>query len=84
MLRADHTYQRHALEDIFTQARWRGAGIELRLHGCDPDQAEAAARRRCYPVLVGATDSAQGLREACVMDGEGYVWVPDVPSRSQA
>lgn len=78
MLHADHTYEGHAFENIFSGVTQRGAGLELRLHGCDPDLAEAAAKRLGYQVLVGATDKKHGLREAYLVDADGYVWVPDV------
>ncbi len=81
MLHADHTYQGHELESVFKDAKPRGAGIELRLHGCDPDQAEQAARRLGYRVLVSAREKAHGLREAYLIDSDGYVWVPDVHSK---
>src|SRR5712692_5774601 len=42
MLHADHTYQEHPLKNIFAGVSPRGAGAELRLHGCDPDTADAA------------------------------------------
>jgi catechol 2,3-dioxygenase-like lactoylglutathione lyase family enzyme len=80
MLHADHTYQGHPLESVFTGVEARGAGVELRLHGCDPDGAEAAARRLGFKVLVSATDKGHGLREAYLVDGDGYVWVPDIQS----
>jgi len=48
------------------------------LHGCDPDEAEAAARRLGFKVLVETTDKPHGLREAYLVDADGYVWVPDV------
>jgi hypothetical protein len=78
MLHADHTYQGHALESVFTGVGTRGAGVELRLHGCNPDSAEAAARNLGFKVLVNTADTAHGLREAYLMDGDGYVWVPDI------
>jgi hypothetical protein len=53
--------------------------VELRLYGVDPDQAEAAARRRDAVVLAGAADKEHGLREAYIVDDDGYVWVPSVP-----
>ena len=56
----------------------RGAGVELRLHGCNPDQAEAAARRLGFTVLAPAADKPHGLREAYLLDGDGYIWVADV------
>lgn len=81
MLHADHTYQGHPLENVFQGEAPRGAGVELRLHGCDPDAAEAAAKRLGFKVLASATDKGHGLREAHLVDADGYVWVPDVHSK---
>ena len=82
MLHADHTYDEHAMQKAITGVDQRGAGLELRLHGCDPDRAEVAARRLGFEVLAAATDKeAHGLREAFLIDPDGYVWVPDVPLR---
>jgi hypothetical protein len=55
-------------------------GAELRLHGRDPDAAEAAAKRLGYTVLASATDKPHGLREVFLIDSDGYLWVPDIPS----
>ncbi|MBT6274275.1 MAG: hypothetical protein HOI95_09095, partial [Chromatiales bacterium] len=41
-LHADHTYSDHPLHGVATHAQGRGPGIELRLHGRDPDAAEVA------------------------------------------
>lgn len=79
MLHADHTYERHPLVGLVREAGLRGAGVELRLHGCDPDTAEAAARRLGYVVLAGAQDKPHGLREVYLCDDDGYTWVPDRP-----
>ncbi len=79
MLHADHTYQGHALEGLLAEVGQRGAGVELRLHGRNPDEAEAAARRLGFSVLTPATDKPHGLREAYFVDGDGYTWVPDTP-----
>ena len=59
----------------------RGAGAELRLYGVDPDAAEARARALDAPVLAGAADKPHGLREAYLIDPDGYVWVPCRASR---
>lgn len=80
MLHADHTYDHHPLSGVIACVEQRGAGIELRLHGCDPDAAEAAARRLGLTVLASASDKGHGLREAHLVDADGYVWVPDVPT----
>jgi len=78
MLHAAHTYQDHPMGRLLAGAGQRGAGAEFRLHGCDPDQAEAAARHLGFKVLVGTTHKPHGLREAYLVDADGYVWVPDV------
>lgn len=78
MLHTDHTYDGHPL--LTTVGPWtRGGGLELRLHGCDPDRAEAAARTHGFQVLAESADKPHGLREVFLRDADGYVWVPDVP-----
>lgn len=80
MLHADHTYDAHPLLDDTRSAGRRGAGAELRLHGCDPDAVAARAAELGFRVLDGPRDQPDhGLREAHVIDDDGYVWVPDVP-----
>ena len=54
----------------------------MRLKGRDPDEAEAAARRLGFNVLVAVTDKPHGLREAYLVDSDGYVWVPDVHAKT--
>lgn len=58
----------------------RGGGVELRLYGIDPDAAEARARARGDRVLAASSDKPHGLRECYLVDPDGYVWVPGVPS----
>ena len=79
ILHAHHTYDAHPWHPIITSDAPRGVGAELRLHGRDPDEAEAAARRLGFTILQVAADKPHGLREAYIVDGDGYVWVPDVP-----
>ena len=80
MVHADHTYDRHPLLADTRAHRRRGAGVELRLHGCDPDRAAASAREHGFTVLDGPRDQPDhGLREVHLIDGDGYVWVPDLP-----
>ena len=79
MLHADHTYDNHPLHGSLTDDLARGIGAEIRLHGRDPDEAEAAARQLGCHVLQGAMDKPHGLREAFLIDPDGYLWVPDVP-----
>lgn len=79
MVHADHTYLDNPLSGIVAGAEARGAGIELRLYGVDPDEAEQRARDGGWTVLSGAIDKPHGLREAILIDDEGYVWIPSVP-----
>ena len=80
MLHAHHTYDAHPWHSIITSDARRGVGVEMRLHGRDPDAAESAARRLGFEIIQPATDKPHGLREAYVADRDGYVWVPDVPT----
>jgi catechol 2,3-dioxygenase-like lactoylglutathione lyase family enzyme len=82
MLHADHTYRGHPLHDEASAVTARGSGIELRLHGRNPDAAAAAARAHGHVVLADPADKPHGLREAFIADPDGYVWVPDIPSRA--
>ena len=79
MFHADHTYHDHPLHGSLTSELARGIGIELRLHGCDPDAAEHRARNLGYTVFASAMDKPHGLRETYLLDKDGYLWVPDVP-----
>jgi len=79
MLHSDRSYRDHPLSGIARAAEGRGAGAELRLYGRDPDAAEAAARSLGGVVLAGAANKPHGVREAHILDLEGYCWVPTVP-----
>jgi catechol 2,3-dioxygenase-like lactoylglutathione lyase family enzyme len=78
MLHADHTYEEHPMGKTVQGDQLRGAGAELRVHGCDPDAAEAAAKELGLEVISPATDKGHGLREVYIRDADGYIWVPDV------
>jgi len=78
MLHADHTYRDNPLSGIIKGIEARGAGVELRLYGCDPDIAVAEARAGGWTVLAGAMDKPHGLRESIIVDDDGYVWVPGI------
>ncbi len=83
MLHAHHTYDANPLYAFITADAVKGVGVELRVHGRDPDAAESAARRLGYSVIETTRDKPHGLRECVIRDQEGYFWVPDVPSRSE-
>jgi hypothetical protein len=82
MLHSDRSYHSHPLSGIAIAAEGRGAGAELRLYGRDPDMAETVARdledELGGVVLAGAADKVHGVREAYLLDPEGYCWVPTV------
>jgi catechol 2,3-dioxygenase-like lactoylglutathione lyase family enzyme len=75
---SDHTYRDNPVSGLVQDVEGRGAGIELRLYGADPDRCEAAARSGGWTVLAGTIDKPHGLRECVLIDDEGYVWVPSV------
>lgn len=78
-LHADHTYHSNPLLSLLPESARRGAGIELRLHEADPDQA--AERVAEFPgalLLQPPRDKghSHGLREAIILCPMGYAWVP--------
>lgn len=75
-LHSDWSYRAHEMQGVVAGLDVRGAGIELRLYGCDPDAAEERARAAGAVVLSGAVDKPHGLRECHIVDADGYVWVP--------
>lgn len=78
MLHADHTYADHAMSGVVSGQEFRGAGMEIRIYGLDPDLAEARAREGGHVVLVGAVDKPHGLRECYLVAPGGYVFVPSL------
>lgn len=80
ILHADHTYDSHPLHGSLTEGAHRGVGVELRLHNMDPDAAEARARARGDVIFAGALDKGHSLREAYIIDPDGYLWVVDRPT----
>jgi hypothetical protein len=77
MLHSDASYHNHPLPSLLPEAGPRGAGVEIRLYGIDPDAA--CARLPEWPrasLLQPATDKPHGLREAVILSPEGYAWVP--------
>lgn len=76
MLHADHSYHDHEMAGVTAGVELRGAGIEIRLYGADPDMVEARARVAGHTVLAGSLDKPHGLREAHIIGPCGYVFVP--------
>lgn len=79
MLHADRAYRGHPLGRAVAGLVARGGGAELRLYGCDPDRAAASAEAAGGSVLCQPLDKPHGLREAFLIDPDGYVWVPSRP-----
>jgi len=73
---ADHTYDKHPLASFINKIQKRGNGIELRLLGCNPDQAEMRAKKYGFKVISKSQDKPHGLRECYIIDSAGYCWVP--------
>ena len=75
-LHADHTWERMPWHARLVSGEPRGLGVELRLLGPDPDQAEQRARRLGVRVMLAATDfPGHGWRECYLEDPDGYLWV---------
>lgn len=80
MIHSDHTYSNHPYLGVVSAAPSRGRGLEIRLHGCDPDSTAERAATHGFVVFDGPRDQPDhGLREAHIQDQDGYMWVPDVP-----
>ncbi|RBI85461.1 glyoxalase [Rhodosalinus halophilus] len=78
-LHGDHTYGANVLLGMLPEAGPRGGGIELRLYDSDPDAAAARAAAAGGQVLAPPRDKPHGLREAVILDPDGYAWLPSCP-----
>ncbi|TGR60326.1 hypothetical protein EN866_42860, partial [Mesorhizobium sp. M2D.F.Ca.ET.223.01.1.1] len=65
-----------SMTGVTADSETRGAGIELRLYGADPDMVEKKATALGHIVLAGSTDKPHGLRECYIVGPDGYVFVP--------
>lgn len=78
-LHSDSTYHENPLLSLLPENPPRGAGIEIRLYDSDPDAAASKAVARDAMILQAPTDKPHGLREAYILCGDGYAWVPSRP-----
>lgn len=79
-LHSDGSYARHPLYALLPESPPRGAGLELRLHDTDPDDATARAEAKGGHILRPPYDQTpHGLREAHILCPNGYCWVPSRP-----
>ena len=79
-LHADHTYHTNPLPALIPENGPRGGGLEIRLYDIDPDAAQARAQaHEGAQVFKAASNRPHGLREAYILDADGYCWVPSRP-----
>lgn len=78
-IHSDGTYHANPLLGLLPEIPPRGAGIEIRLYESDPDAAVTRAEASGATILQAATDKPHGLREAYILCGNGYAWVPSRP-----
>lgn len=78
-LHSDGTYASNPLLNLLPENPPRGAGVELRLYDTDPDAATGRAEAAGGTILQPPTDKPHGLREAYILDADGYAWVPSRP-----
>jgi catechol 2,3-dioxygenase-like lactoylglutathione lyase family enzyme len=78
MLHADHSYSDNPMTGVIAGVEQRGTGIEIRIYGLDPDEAEARAREHGHHVLAGSIDKPHGLRECHIVGPSFYVFVPSL------
>lgn len=83
-LHSDGTYHSHPLLGLLPENPPRGAGIEIHLYDTDPDDAVARAKALGGTILAEALDKPHGLREAYILDENGYAWVPSRPKDADA
>ncbi|MEM8730945.1 MAG: VOC family protein [Pseudomonadota bacterium] len=79
-LHSDGTYHSHPLLGLLPETPPRGAGVEIRLYDSDPDDTAARAEALGATLLQDPTDKPHGLREAYILDEDGYAWVPSRPT----
>lgn len=74
-LHADSTYARQPWGSRLGDTPKRGFGVEIRLLGIDPDDAERRARASGHAVLAAAQDwPAHGWRDCLIEDPDGYTF----------
>lgn len=83
MLHSDASYHSNPLLALTGDGVIRGAGLELRLYGVDPDLAVERAEALGFHLLQPPADKPHGLREAYIVGPDGYVWVPSLHKKKQ-
>lgn len=75
-LHSDGTFHSHPLPSLLPEAGPRGGGIALYLFETDPDEATAKAEAVGGQILQAPENKPHGLREAVILDENGYAWTP--------
>jgi len=75
-LHADRTFGTHPMLGLVPELPPRGAGAQFYLFQSDPDAAVDRAKQIGADILELPTDKPHGLREACILCPDGYVWSP--------
>ena len=78
MLHADDSDSDYPMAGVIEGVEQRGTGMEIRIYGLDPDQAEARALEQGHHVLAGSLDKPHGLRECHIVGPSFYVFVPSL------
>lgn len=80
-LHSDASFARHPLHALLPESAPRGAGIEIRLHGLDPDLAcrRAANHPRAHILAPACDKPGHGLREAVILSPSLFAFVPSLP-----
>ena len=82
-LPADRTYVRQPWGSRLGEPGKRGFGVEIRLLGIDPDEAERLARAGGHTVPAPAKDwPPHGWRDCLIEDPDGYTFSVGVPLRA--
>lgn len=80
ILHRDATYHQNPLLGLLPEAGARGAGVELRVYGVDPDVAWARVEAAGGHSFREPQDRPHGLRECILLSPAGYAWIPGIPS----
>lgn len=75
-LHSDGTYHSNPLLGLIPESPLRGGGVEIRLYDTDPEDACLRAQAAGGTILQAPADKPHGLREAYILCGNGYAWVP--------
>lgn len=78
MMHSDASYAENTLLSLTGDGAVRGAGLEIRLYGIDPDTAFQKAKAKGHYILAEPENKAHHMREAYIVGPDGYVWVPSI------